>query len=193
MTPGIGPFLRSLMNTITKCPECETGTLQTVVEDYTVHAQDGNTVVVPKVSKLRCDKCGVTLLPAKSSRYISEFQAQDLEQLNKAELYEYLEASGLNQKDYAEALGLGEKTFHRWLKGTQVVSRSMGYYLRAMDHSPDVFEWVKNRSWRAPIRRTMKTKVVFAALKLRTAKTSAGVPQFSGNPAKQFVLETVHC
>lgn len=185
------------MNTITKCPECEKGTLQTIIEDYTVHAQDGNTVVVPEVSKLRCDQCGVTMLPAKSSRYISEFQAQAMEQLSKAELFKYLEASELTQKDYAEALGLGEKTFHRWLKGTQVVSRSMGYYLRAMDHFPEVFEWVKNRGWRAPksapVRRTMETNVIFAALNLRAAKSNVVVPQISENPAKQFVLKPVHC
>ena len=59
-----------------------------------------------------------------------------------------LEASGLSQKDFADAIGLGEKTFHRWLKGTQIASRSMGYYLRAMQHFPEAFEWVKKRGWR---------------------------------------------
>lgn len=180
------------MNTITKCPECETGALQIIVEDYTVHAQDGNTVIVPQVSKLRCDQCGVTLLSAKSSRYISEFQAQAMEQPSKAELFEYLKASELTQKDYAEALGLGEKTFHRWLKGTQVVSRSMGYYLRAMDHFPEVFEWVKNRDWRAPkkspARRVPQTQPVFAALERRTHI----LIDFQRNPAQGLMLGAVH-
>jgi hypothetical protein len=74
--------------------------------------------------------------------------AEANEQLTKAELLAMLEASRLSQKDFAEAIGLGEKTFHRWLKGTQIASRSMGYYLRAMVRFPEAFEWVKERGWR---------------------------------------------
>lgn len=175
------------------CPECEGGTVHAIVEDYKLITSDGNTVVVPNVDLARCDGCGLTLVSAKSSRYISEFQAQAQEQLSKAELFKYLEASELNQKDYAEALGLGEKTFHRWLKGTQVVSRSMGYYLRAMHHFPEVFAWVKNREWRTPKRTPVKRRdpnePVFVALSRRQAAT---VVVFAHNPAQHFALGTVH-
>jgi putative zinc finger/helix-turn-helix YgiT family protein len=129
------------MRTPRPCPECEDGVLRPISEDYDILTPDGNRIVVPKVDMERCDKCGETFIPAKSSRYISEYEAQATEQLSKKQIHEFFEQSDLTQKDYAEALGLGEKTFHRWLKGTQVVSRSMGYYLRAMNHFPELFDW----------------------------------------------------
>lgn len=181
------------MKTPYPCPECEGGTVQAVVEDYKMVTSDGNTVIVPNVALERCDHCGVTLVPAKSSRYISEYEAQATEQLSKKELHAFFEQSDLTQKDYAEALGLGEKTFHRWLKGTQVVSRSMGYYLRAVDHFPEVFEWVKNRSWRAPkkapVRRSAQNAPVFLALSRREL---VSVIQFKENPAQRLALGVVH-
>lgn len=180
------------MKTPYPCDECDGGTIQTIVEDYQMVTSDGNTVTVPAVTLERCDKCGVTLVPAKSSRYISEYEAQATEQLSKKELHAFFEASDLTQKDYAEALGLGEKTFHRWLKGTQVASRSMGYYLRAMDHFPEVFDWVKNRGWRAPkrvpVKRAEQPVAIFAAL----ARRSTIMIEFKENPAQRLMLGAVH-
>lgn len=132
------------------CFDCEKGHLFEIIQDYVDSGPDGASVVVPNVKMLRCTDCGEELIPAESSRYISSYVAEKNEQLTKAELYAMLVASGLSQKDYAEAIGLGEKTFHRWLKGTQIASRSMGYYLRAMKQFPEAFEWVKQRRWRDP-------------------------------------------
>lgn len=130
------------------CFECDQGHYEMVVQPYSCGGQDGNVVVVPDVTFFRCTHCGEELIPAESCRYISRYSAEANEQLTKAELHAMLEASGLSQKDFAEAIGLGEKTFHRWLKGTQIASRSMGYYLRAMQRFPEAFEWVKQRGWR---------------------------------------------
>lgn len=180
------------MKTPCPCDECDGGTLHSIIEDYDVLTQDGNKITVPGVKMIRCDKCGETTIPAASSRYISEFQAQATEQLTKKELHTFFEQSDLTQKDYAEALGLGEKTFHRWLKGTQVVSRSMGYYLRAMHHFPEVFEWVKQRDWRtpkrAPAKRGGQAQPIFAALERRTTI----MIEFQRNPAQGLVLGAVH-
>ena len=130
------------------CLDCDKGRYEVVVAPYPCSGQDGNVVVVPDVKFIRCTRCGEELIPAASDRYISRYVAEANEQLTKGELHAMLEASGLSQKDFAEAIGLGEKTFHRWLKGTQVVSRSMGYYLRALQRFPEAFEWVKERGWR---------------------------------------------
>jgi hypothetical protein len=48
----------------------------------------------------------------------------------------------------AESLGLGSKTWMRWENGEQNMSRSMGYFIRAMAQFPDVYEWVADRGWR---------------------------------------------
>jgi len=48
----------------------------------------------------------------------------------------------------AESLGLGSKTWMRWENGEQNMSRSMGYFIRAIAQFPDVYEWVADRGWR---------------------------------------------
>lgn len=182
------------------CLECDEGRYQIVVKPYESRGQDGNVVVVPNVKFLRCTHCGEELIPAESARDISRYVAEATEQLTKAELYAMLEASELSQKDFAEAIGLGEKTFHRWLKGTQIVSRSMGYYLRAMVRFPEAFEWVKERGWRMPAPAPVRTAArktaglsPFSALARRSAAPSAHAGAAPGiNPARMLMLKAIH-
>lgn len=182
------------------CFECEKGRLVEVVQDYTDVGPDGVSVVVPGVKMLRCTDCGEELIPAESNRYISRYVAESNEQLTKGQLYAMLEASGLSQKDFAEAIGLGEKTFHRWLKGTQIASRSMGYYLRAMERFPDAFAWVRERGWRKPVQAPVHTPKretaglsPFPALAKRSAAPDARVvPVTRINPARMLMLQAVH-
>jgi DNA-binding transcriptional regulator YiaG len=182
------------------CLECNEGRYEIVVKPYQSRGQDGNVVIVPDVKFLRCNHCAEELIPAESTRYISSYVAEVNEQLTKAELYAMLEKSGLSQKDYAEAIGLGEKTFHRWLKGTQIASRSMGYYLRAMDRFPEAFVWVKERSWRTPTPAPIRTRVraiagtvQFAALARRSAMPGARNNYITQiNPATAFTLKATH-
>jgi len=47
-----------------------------------------------------------------------------------------------------ESLGLGSKTWMRWENGEQNISRSMGYFIRAMAKYPQVYQWVAQRGWR---------------------------------------------
>lgn len=182
------------------CFECEQGQLVEIIQDYIDSGPDGVGVVVPNVKMLRCTHCGEELIPAESDRYISRYVAEANEQLTKAELYAMLEASGLSQKDFAEAIGLGEKTFHRWLKGTQIASRSMGYYLRAMERFPEAFEWVKERGWRTPAptqvripaRETAGTST-FPALARRSSIPCARVSASTRiNPARTLMLKAIH-
>jgi putative zinc finger/helix-turn-helix YgiT family protein len=184
------------MKTPYPCDECDSGTVEAVTEDYAIRTPDGNTIVVPGVEMHRCNQCGETLIPAASSRYISEYEARETEQLTREELHAIFERSDLTQKDFAEALGLGEKTFHRWLKGTQVVSRSMGYYLRAMDRFPEAFGWVKTRGWRKPVPRRAAVQVfnpVFPAIQRRKSSDSLlKSPDLGMNPANALVREAVH-
>jgi YgiT-type zinc finger domain-containing protein len=188
------------MNSPETCFECNEGHYEIVVKSYESRGQDGNIVVVPDVTFYRCTACGEELIPAKSARYISSYASEVNEQLTKAELYAMLEKSGLSQKDYAEAIGLGEKTFHRWLKGTQIASRSMGYYLRAMERFPEAFVWVKERSWRTPAPAPLRTRVraiagtlPFTALARRSAMPGARNNYITQiNPATAFTLKATH-
>ena len=181
------------------CFECEKGRLVEVVQNYTDVGPDGASVVVPGVKMLRCTECGEELIPAESNRYISRYVAEANEQLTKAELFAMLEASGLSQKDFAEAIGLGEKTFHRWLKGTQVVSRSMGYYLRALERFPEAFAWVRERRWRRPEPTSVRLPTGaaslpsrFPALQRRAMSRPHDLAGTRANPARMLMLKAVH-
>jgi putative zinc finger/helix-turn-helix YgiT family protein len=181
------------------CFECEEGQLVEIVQDYTDVGPDGASVVVPGVKMFRCTHCGEELIPAESNRYISRYVAEANEQITKAELFAMLDASGLSQKDFAEAIGLGEKTFHRWLKGTQVVSRSMGYYLRALERFPEAFAWVRERGWRKPAPAVVRIPAreaiessLFPALDRRRMSRRRELAGTRINPARMLMLKAIH-
>lgn len=175
------------------CFECDDGIYQEVAVDYKATTRDGVEIVVPNVQILRCQSCGEETVPAASVQQISEFIAAVNEQLKAAELYAIMEKYDRNQKEISEICGFGEKTFHRWLKGTQVVSRSMGYYLRVLGKFPEAFAWVEARGWRQEeqkgavisSRRTSEECFIealqpFEALRVRNRAPT--VPR--GNPAR---------
>jgi len=131
------------------CIDCDQGKYQVLRVDYEQVCQDGNLVIVPDVEILRCSHCNQELIPAASSKQLSAAVAEANEQLKPAQLYAMFERFDVDQqKELAEICGFGEKTFGRWLKGTQVTSRSMGYYLRVLDRFPEAFEYIKERKWR---------------------------------------------
>lgn len=130
------------------CIDCDEGTYELITVDYSDRDASGPEVVVPNVEILRCSHCGQELIPAETSKKISRAVAEADEQLTPEQLYGMLEDFDANQKQLAEICGFGEKTFHRWLKGTQTVSRSMGYYLRVLQRFPEAFAYVKSRAWR---------------------------------------------
>jgi transcriptional regulator with XRE-family HTH domain len=138
------------MNAPSTCFDCGVANLTRVKTTYEAETQDGNKVSVPDVIVLRCESCGAELLPPESLRRVTATIAAETDQLPRKQLYRFLEQFDLTQADAAEAVGLGAKTINRWLRGTQTVSRSMGYYLRALMEFPEVFDWVRRRAWRAP-------------------------------------------
>jgi hypothetical protein len=98
--------------------------------------------------------------------------AEQTEQLTPRELEGIWERFNLDQTETSETLGLGGKTFHRWLKGTQYPSRSMGYYLRVLAEFPEAFEWLKERGWRRRNRVAQLPKLQFELQFPDLARTS---------------------
>lgn len=130
------------------CFACGEGHYQEVVEDYRLDLPEGETLTVPKLLILRCNKCGEETIPPESSRRIETAVDQHQDTLPAAAIRSFLEQFQIDQTEAAEALGMGGKTFHRWARGTQRVSRSMGYFLRALMANPAVYEWIRDRRWR---------------------------------------------
>lgn len=142
------------------CFECSAGHYVEVVEDYRRALSDGEVLTVPKLLLLRCDKCGEDCIPPESSRRIEAAVDEHQDTLSPAAVCALLQQFGIDQTEAAEALGMGGKTFHRWARGTQRVSRSMGYFLRALMAHPGVYEWIRDRRWRRAEQKTGETLAV---------------------------------
>jgi putative zinc finger/helix-turn-helix YgiT family protein len=135
-------------STTVLCPICGKGHLIPKVIDYTVSLPDGLKIIVPKVSVEICEQCGEIALSTAAGRQIDAYIAEQNEQLSPRELERIREDLGVDQTQMSEALGLGTKTYHRWEKGNQIPSRSMGYYLRVLAEFTEAFEWLRERRWR---------------------------------------------
>lgn len=131
------------------CFECGEGHYVEVVGDYRRALPEGETLTVPKVLILRCSKCGEESIPPESSRRIEAAVEQHQDTMPAAAVRSFLEQFQIDQTEAAESLGMGGKTLHRWARGTQRVSRSMGYFLRALMAHPAVYEWIRDRRWRS--------------------------------------------
>jgi|ERR1017187_1027778 YgiT-type zinc finger domain-containing protein len=131
-----------------KCFQCEKGVFERLSTTYVVPTQDGENVAVPDIVLWRCNACGEEVLPPESSRNIEQWISREEERFSPTEVDAFLETFKTDQVSAAHDLGFGGKTFHRWSAGTQQVSRSMGYYLRALIQFPEVYAWIKRRSWR---------------------------------------------
>jgi DNA-binding transcriptional regulator YiaG len=130
------------------CFDCGEGQYQEVIEDYRLDLPEGETLTVPKLLILRCGTCGEDTIPPESSRRIETAVEQHQDTLPAVAVRSFLEQFQVDQTEAAEALGMGGKTLHRWARGTQRVSRSMGYFLRALMAHPAVYEWIRDRRWR---------------------------------------------
>jgi putative zinc finger/helix-turn-helix YgiT family protein len=130
------------------CFACGEGQYQEVIEDYRLSLPEGETLVVRELLILNCDKCGEETIPPESSRRIEAAIDQHQDTLPAAAVRSFLEKFQIDQTEAADALGMGGKTLHRWARGTQRVSRSMGYFLRALMAHPAVYEWIRDRRWR---------------------------------------------
>jgi putative zinc finger/helix-turn-helix YgiT family protein len=142
------------------CFECGEGHYQEVIEDYRRALPEGEILIVPKLLILRCDKCGEDTIPPESSRRIETAVDQHQDTLPAAAVRSFLEQFQIDQTEAAEALGMGGKTFHRWARGTQRVSRSMGYFLRSLMAHPAVYEWIRDRRWRRAEQTANQTIIV---------------------------------
>jgi putative zinc finger/helix-turn-helix YgiT family protein len=130
------------------CCSCGRAHYEEVVDRYETVAADDVKIFLPRVKLLRCPECGDELLPPETQQQVDKAIAAQTDQLSPRELEAIWEQLNLDQTQTAEVFGLGSKTFHRWLNGSQYPSRSMGYYLRVLAEFPDALEWLKERGWR---------------------------------------------
>lgn len=130
------------------CTQCQEGTYQNMTKDYTVHLRDGDHCTIANLAQRKCNQCGHVVLPWPSALRVDRAVADHTEPVNPDFLKTTRGQLQPNMTLLAESLGLGSKTWMRWENGEQNMSRSMGYFIRAMAQFPEVYEWVADRGWR---------------------------------------------
>jgi putative zinc finger/helix-turn-helix YgiT family protein len=131
----------------TTCPCCGKGALRTLKREFVANIGEGQKLRIPDIEMEVCHKCGQEILSLESARQVDAAIAVHTERLTTKDLRAIREQFGVDQTEMSEAFGLGAKTFHRWEKGSQYPSRSMGYYLRLLREFPESFEWLRSRRW----------------------------------------------
>lgn len=159
------------------CPCCGEGTLQSLSRDYLAKIGEGQTIKVPNVQMEVCDKCGEEILSLEAAREVDSAIAEYTDRLTPEELTAIREEFEVDQTEMSEALGLGSKTYHRWEKGSQYPSRSMGYYLRTLREHPEVFAWLRSRGWQGRNRLTTSEKSPLSEMQSR-------FPALAVNPSR---------
>jgi putative zinc finger/helix-turn-helix YgiT family protein len=158
-----------------RCPCCGEGTLHFTVKDYLAKIGEGQTIKIPNIQMEACDKCGEEILSLESAREVDLAIAEYTDRLTPAELMAIREGFDVDQTEMSEALGLGSKTYHRWEKGSQYPSRSMGYYLRVLREYPEAFTWLVSRGWQGRNRLTRVEKPLLLEMQSR-------FPALAANP-----------
>ena len=102
----------------------------------------GRTVMV-KVPALQDPKDGEIYFGTDASTILDKAKARHMGVLAPQELAELRKRLGLTQKEIAEVLQIGEKTWSRWETGREIVSRSLNLLLMALYEGKIPLPWLR--------------------------------------------------
>ena len=160
------------------CPTCRNATIRRVTSDYKVKLPDGRTSTVANLSFEECPECKDEFFSSEAMDRISDKISADVDSLSLSDLKRIREKLQPNMTLLAESLGLGSKTWMRWEKGEQNISRSMGYFIRTLSQFPEVYEWVADRGWRQDEAEEQAT----------TQQPSSAIDELLSKVAQDFLL-----
>jgi putative zinc finger/helix-turn-helix YgiT family protein len=133
------------------CFECESGTLEAVVQDFETNVTGIGDVVVPNVPMERCDQCGDVVIGDAGNRIIDTYLYKLTSAITPTEIQAFLDKYSITQKEAAEITGYGEKNISRWLRGHMRPSKSVSNNIRTLLASTEAFEVLKTRNWKHPV------------------------------------------
>jgi DNA-binding transcriptional regulator YiaG len=115
-----------------------------VEEPITVPNADGTTrTVMVKVPALRDPEDGEIYFGTDASAILDKAKARHMGVLAPQELAELRKRLGLTQKEIAEVLQIGEKSWSRWETGREIVSRSLNLLLMALYEGRVNLPWLR--------------------------------------------------
>jgi len=108
----------------------------------TVPGEKARTILV-KVPAMRDPKDGEIYFGVEASIILDKAKARHMGVLAPQELAELRKRLGLTQKEIAEVLQIGEKSWSRWETGREIVSRSLNLLLMALYEGRVNLPWLR--------------------------------------------------
>jgi len=103
----------------------------------------GGEFLIPDVTWEECSTCGEAILSPEIEDAIDREHYRRKGLLTPDDIKAIRERTGLSQKEMAERLGVGEKTYTRWENGYSMHNKSNDNMIRLFDRSPEVFEEIE--------------------------------------------------
>jgi len=123
------------------CPECKkgllvkkSGTFETV---YTDKSMQTHPLSVEGISWAQCNACGEISLDHDAMTKIETARRRALGLLAPGDLSQLRVQLGRTQVEMSELLGIGEKTYCRWERGSYVQSEGFDRYIRLLLVEPE--------------------------------------------------------
>jgi len=111
---------------------------------------NGESVVVPTATHLRCPKCNEVVLRYEDSRQLSESAIAIYRKkhglLSADEIRALRERLSLTQNELAKLLRLGSNTISRWESGRNVQTEAMDVLLRLVRDVPTSIKYLRKRA-----------------------------------------------
>lgn len=115
--------------------------------DYTTNHPKLGAVTIPRVSMLRCDQCGDTLIGHEGNAQIDNYLDNALNAISPDEIQQFLTKYSLTQKQASRITGLGEKNISRWASGHSRPSESVSNFIRLLLADAGTFERLKRKNF----------------------------------------------
>ena len=116
--------------------------------DYTAEMEhDGRayTVNVPSLDVFLCDQCSAKVLPDTSYERLADALRREAGLLMPSEIAAKRAALRLNQKDFAQLLGVAPETVSRWETGGQIQQRVMNEFMLAFFEVPALQAYLRRK------------------------------------------------
>lgn len=126
-----------------RCAECGKKQVMPAIVHHQVQKNHDGRIYDLDIKKLpvtRCQACGEIYFTIASDDAIVAALREKLGLLTPEQIHANIHTLGMQQKQFAERLGVAAETLSRWINGTMIQSRAMDNLLRAYFGSNEVRE-----------------------------------------------------
>jgi DNA-binding transcriptional regulator YiaG len=136
-----------------RCIECGQKEVRPAVIPYSLKKNhDGRLydLHVPDLQVIQCGKCGAVYTSNDADEQICAALRAELHLLSPDEIRDNLALLKLNQKDFAEVLGVAAESVSRWVTGMIIQSKAMDNLMRLFFSVPNARRFLRGRT---PVRK----------------------------------------